>query len=92
MKLYRSLNVSYISVCLFLSVFLLRLKPWVLCLRLSPLTVLVVSPRLQKRPIFQGDFEGFLRYAIDSSDCDKFAKEHFKYAGEDTSLRVIMRL
>ena len=32
-------------------------------------------------PIFQGDFGGFLRYAIDSSGCDRYAREHFQHAG-----------
>ena len=31
------------------------------------------------RPVFQDDFEGFLRYAIDVNDCDRFAIKHFRY-------------
>jgi transposase len=32
------------------------------------------------RPQFQGDFEGFLRYAVNVSGCDRFAKEHYRHA------------
>lgn len=32
------------------------------------------------RPVFQNDFEGFLRYAVEHSGCDRFAKEHFRYS------------
>lgn len=32
------------------------------------------------RPIFQNDFEGFLRYAIEHNEYDRFAKEHFKHS------------
>ena len=32
------------------------------------------------RPVFQDDFEGFLRHAIDVSGCDRFAVEHFRYS------------
>lgn len=32
------------------------------------------------RPIFQGDFGGLLRHAIERSRCDQYAVEHFKYA------------
>lgn len=32
------------------------------------------------RPIFQNDFEGFLRYAVEHSGCDRYAKEHFKHS------------
>ena len=31
------------------------------------------------RHVFQSDFEGFLRYAIEISGCDRFAVEHFKH-------------
>ena len=31
-------------------------------------------------PLFQGDFGGLLRYAIDHSQCDQFARQHFKHA------------
>lgn len=31
------------------------------------------------RPIFQGDFGGLLRHAIERSRCDQYAVEHFKY-------------
>ena len=31
------------------------------------------------RPVFQDDFEGFLRYAIDVNDCDRFAMKHFRH-------------
>jgi len=29
---------------------------------------------------FKGDFEGFLRFAIDHSECDRYAYEHFRHA------------
>lgn len=32
------------------------------------------------RTVFQGNFEGFLRYAIENSRCDRFAMEHFRYS------------
>ena len=32
------------------------------------------------KPQFEGDFEGFLRYALEHSGCDRFAKEHFKHS------------
>ncbi len=32
------------------------------------------------RPIFQGDFGGLLRHAIERSRCDQYTVEHFKYA------------
>ena len=32
------------------------------------------------RLVFQNDFEGFLRYAIENSGCDRFAMEHFKHS------------
>ena len=31
-------------------------------------------------PIFEGDFGDFLRYAVQSSRCDRYAKEHFQHA------------
>ena len=31
------------------------------------------------RSVFQNDFEGFLRYAIDKNDYDRFAIKHFKH-------------
>lgn len=34
------------------------------------------------RAYFEGDFGGFLRYAIENSGCDKYAVEHFRYAAE----------
>lgn len=32
------------------------------------------------RHVFQNDFEGFLKHAIDVSGCDRFAVEHFKHS------------
>lgn len=32
------------------------------------------------RHLFQGDFRGFLRFAIAHSNCDKKAQEHFRHA------------
>jgi hypothetical protein len=32
------------------------------------------------RHLFQGDFRGFLQFAIAHSGCDTKAKEHFQYA------------
>jgi hypothetical protein len=32
------------------------------------------------RHIYQGDFGGFLQYAVEQSGCNKKAKEHFRYA------------
>ena len=32
------------------------------------------------RHLFQGDFGGFLRFAVAHSGCDTKAKEHFQYA------------
>ncbi len=32
------------------------------------------------RYVFQDDFEGFLRHAIDVSGCNRFAVEHFRYS------------
>ncbi len=32
------------------------------------------------RHIYQGDFRGFLQYAVEQSRCDKKAKEHFSHA------------
>ena len=32
------------------------------------------------RHVFQDDFEGFLRHAIDVSGCDRFAVEHFRHS------------
>jgi hypothetical protein len=32
------------------------------------------------RQLFQGDFEGFLKFAIAHSGCDTKAREHFQYA------------
>lgn len=32
------------------------------------------------RGVFEGDFEGFLRYAVEHSGCDRFATEHFRYS------------
>ena len=32
------------------------------------------------RPVFQNDFEGFLRYAVINSGCDEYAREHFQYS------------
>lgn len=29
---------------------------------------------------FRGDFIGFLRHAIEASECDRFAREHFKHS------------
>jgi hypothetical protein len=34
----------------------------------------------QMRHIYQGDFGGFLQYAVEQSGCDKKAKEHFHHA------------
>ena len=35
------------------------------------------------RDQFQGDFKGFLRYAVQVSDCDSKAKQHFTYSNKD---------
>ena len=32
------------------------------------------------RPVFANDFEGFLRYAIEHSGCDRYAVEHFRHS------------
>lgn len=32
------------------------------------------------RIIYRGDFGGFLRYAIEASECDRFAVRYFKHA------------
>ena len=32
------------------------------------------------RPVFQNDFEGFLRHAVEISGCDRYAVEHFKHS------------
>ena len=32
------------------------------------------------RHVFQDDFEGFLRHAIENSGCDRFAVEHFRHS------------
>ena len=32
------------------------------------------------RHVFQNDFEGFLRHAIDHSGCDRYAVEHFRHS------------
>ena len=32
------------------------------------------------RHVFQNNFEGFLRHAIEISGCDRFAVEHFRYS------------
>ena len=32
------------------------------------------------QPTFRGDFKGFLRHAIEASECDRFAREHFKHS------------
>ena len=34
----------------------------------------------QLRYIYQGDFGGFLQYAVEQSGCDKKAREHFSYS------------
>jgi transposase len=34
----------------------------------------------QLRHVYEGDFRGFLQYAVEQSGCDKKAKEHFRYA------------
>lgn len=31
-------------------------------------------------PLFQGDFDDFLRYAVRRSRCDRFAKKHFRHS------------
>ena len=31
------------------------------------------------RHVFQNDFEGFLRYAIDNNDYNRFAIKHFRH-------------
>ena len=45
----------------------------------------------QLRHHFQCDFGGFLRYAIYTSGCDRFAVEHFRHAAGGYNLRVIIR-
>jgi len=32
--------------------------------------------------IYEGNFEGFLQYAIEQSGCDKYAEEHFHHAAD----------
>ena len=32
---------------------------------------------------WQGDFDGFLRYAVNVSSCDSYAKNHFRHASND---------
>ena len=32
-------------------------------------------------PIFEGDFCAFLRHAIQESECDRFAIQHFRFSG-----------
>lgn len=33
------------------------------------------------QPVFSGDFPAFINHAIEASECDRFAKEHFKHSG-----------
>ena len=35
------------------------------------------------RPVFQGDFEGFLRYAVEHSKCNQYAVNHYKHCASD---------
>ena len=32
------------------------------------------------RHVFQDDFEGFLRYAVENSGCDRFVVAHFRHS------------
>ena len=32
------------------------------------------------RHVYQNDFEGFLRYAVENSGCDRKAVEHFRHS------------